>query len=136
MTFKHKTDNGEEIQIINTGNSALYTMRQWRKLEQKRSILAMDIEKVMKLKFPRLTSIYISDSSISLDTDLHSISLSKYNTSRYQLDPKFKCDIQVKDLPDTAEDYMIMRKNIKEDRAEIMKAAMYLVFRYDIYEGM
>ncbi len=133
MKFLEYTSQEEEEKlIIDEANKAMYDLKRWQKLENKRHILTNNITRGLKLKFPRLTDIYITNNSIELNTELHSNRVSLYTRIEDKNVPQFRCDIQTKDLPDTAEDFLIMKKNIEDDKQEIMTAMNYIRFRYNI----
>lgn len=127
-------ESEEEKEIIAIANEAIIKLKKWKTLEKKRWYMTEDIKKAMMLKFPKLTYCRLEHDSISLETDLHSNHVSKYTDSDKKNVPSFKCDIQVKDMPNTAEEFLEMKKNIEKDRQEIMTAMYYVLFRYDIYE--
>ena len=129
--MEYITDNEEEKKMIDEANSSMYSLKRWKNLEDKRDRMIASVEKVLKLKYPRLTFVHITNSGITMETDLHSSSVSRWGSADNQNIPKFKCDIQVKDMPDNAEDYMKMRDNIMADKQEIMTAMNYVRFRYD-----
>ncbi len=133
MKFLEYTSQEEEEKlIINEANAAMYNLKRWQKLENKRHILTNNIIRGLKLKFPRLTNVYITNNAIELNTELHSNRVSHYTRIEDKNIPQFKCDIQAKDLPDTAEDFLIMKKNIEDDKQEIMTSLNYIRFRYNI----
>ncbi len=126
------TDNETEKEIIDNTNRAIYNLKRWKKLEDKRSYIIGDIEKGLKLKYPKLTYVSITADSIGLETELHTNHVCRWTSSKDANIPKFKCDIQVKDMPDTAEEFMNMKANIKADKQEIMTAMNYIRFRYNL----
>jgi len=125
---KETTD--EEYQIILDATTSLEDLKKWRILEKRRSINIEAIKRALLLKFPLLTSVSIADNAIQLQTELHSQAFWSWDKSVSE--PVFKCDIQVKDMPDNAEDYLKMRANIMEDKRQIMTAMNYIYFRFDI----
>ena len=128
QTTKDTTE--EEYEIVKDATRALENMHTWKMLEKSRSHFIESIKRAIMLKFPLINHIGITHNSISVQTELHSQHFCIYDLSVPK--PEFKCDIQVKDMPDNAEDYLKMRANIIEDRKQIMTAMNYIYFRYDI----
>ncbi len=135
MKFMEINENHTEDEsiIIDDANEAVDKMMMWKKLENKRYIYKNSIERAIKLKFPRITYVNIEHDSISLETELHTNRISKYQEKKNKNIPTFKCNVQNKDMPDTIEDFLAMKENIKADKQEIMTVMNYISFRYDIY---
>ncbi len=131
MKYKHN-EQDEEKKIIDIANSAMYELKRWKKLEDRRDYFIKDIEKALKLKYPKLIYVSITADAIGLETELHSNYVSRWTQKKDMNIPKFKCNIQEKNLPDTVEEFMAMKANIAADKQEIMTAMNYIRFRYNL----
>ncbi len=71
-----------------------------------------------------LTYADCSGSSITLESKYHSVRISTWNMSATV---HSKCDIEAKDV-NTVEEFMAMKKTVKEDKEKLLKTLFYLAF--------
>ncbi len=134
MSFIKITDNmtDEEKAIVNEANDAMVKLKAWKKLEDERVYMVSNIERAIKLRFPGVQSVSISSDSVYIETELHTNSVTRWATDKDINVPRFKCDVQAKNLPNTAEEFMEMKANIEMDKQKIMTAMNYILFRYSV----
>lgn len=103
-------------------------LKEYKRLTDKRLTLEEEILREIKKKWENVESIYVNDSSISVDTKKHTIRLSSYGHLK-NLEPTMICD--EKSMPKTVDEFIEVKKMIEEDNRQCMAAFYWLFYRYD-----
>ena len=131
INITHAKDE-DEADMIREANDAFESMKQWKRHEDSRSMYETSIQRALKLVFPKVDTVSIRNDTVTLDTEKHYYRKNRYDSNTNPTKPSFKCDITVEEMPDNAEDYLAMRKEIKKDKQEIVEAMDYLMKQYSI----
>ena len=135
ININHAQDE-DEVKMIMEANSAFENMKQWKRHEDSRSMYETSMQRALKLVFPRIDTVSIRNDTVTLDTEKHYYRKNRYDSTNNPSTPSFKCDITVEEMPDNAEDYLAMRKEIQADKKEVIEAMAYLMKQYSIEKDL
>ncbi len=130
-----KTENEEDKQILDEANKAMKALWDWKVLEDKRYYTNTALERAVRLEFPLIQSIDITHDRINLNTEKYIFTKSRYDRDDKPTEPRFKCDMKTSEMPDTAKEFMEMKKVIGEDKAQIEAAMSLLLTKFNVQEA-
>jgi len=130
-----EAETDEDQQILDEANEAMRSLWSWKALEDKRYTTNTALERAVRLQFPLIESVDITHDRINLNTEKHFFAKSRYDRDDKPTEPRFKCDMNASEMPDTAEEFMEMKRVIVEDKAQIEDAMSLLLTKFNVQEA-
>jgi len=105
----------------------------FKKVQDNKYQLEEDIKKYLQETFKSVDYFYFTETSIEIGTEKHSFRYSIYGDPIYKCKPKFICS--EKNMPETVEEFIAAKEEIKIDYQDCILAMYYIYDRYKLQEN-
>ena len=133
--LNREPETDEEKEIIDDAREAMKNHWEWKRLEDKRYYTQEALQRAVKLDYPLITGVDITHDRISIETEKHYYSKGRYDNADKPTEPRFKCDMKASEMPDTAEEFMEMKRYINEDKQQVEDAMSFLLTKFNVQEA-